>query len=225
MGTRSLIAIQNTDGSVESIYCHWDGYPSGNGQILRDHYKTETKVRKLLALGSLSSLGKNLGRKHSFDYRDAFRDKERAARASGETYDMYEDPEYLKLNDMCLSYGRDRGETDVDADTFATPEEFWAMASDSWCEWAYLFADGEWYVSGVGGACGPFLVKRGDPDGQAPANWVKLADLCFDKRPGENYEPSDGRYAEYVAVSNCRQRTRPPKPAMKPKRKLNLTDA
>ena len=34
MATRSLIAVQNADGTFLSIYCHWDGYPSGVGKDL-----------------------------------------------------------------------------------------------------------------------------------------------------------------------------------------------
>ena len=34
MGTRSRIGIRNADDSVDSIYCHWDGYPDHNGRLL-----------------------------------------------------------------------------------------------------------------------------------------------------------------------------------------------
>ena len=34
MSTRSNIAIKRKNGTVESIYCHWDGYLSYNGKIL-----------------------------------------------------------------------------------------------------------------------------------------------------------------------------------------------
>ena len=27
MATRSRIAKQNPDGTIKSVYCHWDGYP------------------------------------------------------------------------------------------------------------------------------------------------------------------------------------------------------
>ena len=56
MSTRSNIGIQNEDGSVEMVYCHWDGYLSNNGAILRKHYLTESKIRKLIAGGDMSSL-------------------------------------------------------------------------------------------------------------------------------------------------------------------------
>ena len=56
MATRSRIAIEDQDGTVRSIYCHWDGYPENNGAILFANYKTREKVESLISLGSLSSL-------------------------------------------------------------------------------------------------------------------------------------------------------------------------
>ena len=56
MATRSRIAIENQDGTVLSIYCHWDGYPSHHGPILLEHYTTQEKVKSLIELGSISSL-------------------------------------------------------------------------------------------------------------------------------------------------------------------------
>lgn len=58
MATRSTIAILNSDdGSVDAIYCHWDGYVEGGvGQMLFEHYNTAEKVKELIALGDISSL-------------------------------------------------------------------------------------------------------------------------------------------------------------------------
>ncbi len=56
MGTRSTIALEFADGTVEQVYCHWDGYLSNNGQILAKHYMDPFKVKQLLALGGFSSL-------------------------------------------------------------------------------------------------------------------------------------------------------------------------
>lgn len=52
MGTRSRIGILESNVSVTSIYCHWDGYVEHHGPILRDHYATVEKVRALIALGT-----------------------------------------------------------------------------------------------------------------------------------------------------------------------------
>jgi len=89
MATRSTIAIQNQDGTVTAIYCHWDGYPSHNGRILQENYTTEAQVRELLALGDLSSLGETIGEKVDFD-------------------------DYDSHKGQCVAYGRDRGESGVD---------------------------------------------------------------------------------------------------------------
>jgi hypothetical protein len=58
MATRSRIAIEKQDGTVDSIYCHWDGYLSHNGKILFNHYDNE-KLEKLIGLGDISTLGES----------------------------------------------------------------------------------------------------------------------------------------------------------------------
>ena len=117
MGTRSTIAIQNTDGTVTGIYCHWDGYLSHNGAILQENYTDEAKVRELIALGDLSSLGEIIGTKH--DFNDAPRNE-------------------------CNAYGRDRGEKDIDAKTCAS---WSALVNDFGQEFDYLFVPGKgWTV-------------------------------------------------------------------------------
>jgi len=60
MATRSRIAIENQDGSVTSVYCHWDGHIETNGVILNNNYTTKEQVEALVALGDLSSLDKTL---------------------------------------------------------------------------------------------------------------------------------------------------------------------
>lgn len=56
MSTRSGIAIKHQDGSLESVYCHCDGYTSHNGVILHDFYKTAEAVQELIDGGDMSSL-------------------------------------------------------------------------------------------------------------------------------------------------------------------------
>ena len=56
MSTRSRIAIENQNGSVTSIYCHFDGYISGVGKLLKEYYTTQAKVEALIELGDISSL-------------------------------------------------------------------------------------------------------------------------------------------------------------------------
>jgi len=84
---------------VESIYCHFDGYPEGVGAILDEHYADPAKLDALLALGDLSQLGAELGEPHNFD---TALDDTRSG-AIPETW--------------TLAYRRDRGEDNVESVT------------------------------------------------------------------------------------------------------------
>jgi hypothetical protein len=59
MATRSLIGIKLDNEVVKTIYCHWDGYPEHNGQLLVNNYNSPSAVFDLLALGDLSSLAES----------------------------------------------------------------------------------------------------------------------------------------------------------------------
>ena len=61
MGTRSTIALEFADGTVEQVYCHWDGYLEHNGKILATHYMDPFKLRDLIDLGGFSSLRETVG--------------------------------------------------------------------------------------------------------------------------------------------------------------------
>ena len=132
MGTRSRIGRLNDDGTVDSIYCHWDGYLSANGKMLQEHYTNLAKVNELIALGNISSLAPEIGEKHPFD-----------------NPHRYDTPEYkafeAQYGGMVNAYGRDRGEDGVDAIHSATVERFRAIGGGE--EFWYLFCDGEWLVS------------------------------------------------------------------------------
>jgi hypothetical protein len=56
MSTRSNIIIQNEDGLVHSIYCHYDGYVEHNGKILLENYTSRDEVVRLISLGDIKSL-------------------------------------------------------------------------------------------------------------------------------------------------------------------------
>ena len=47
MATRGRVGLELSDGSILSIYSHWDNYPSWAGRILRTHYNTREKVEAL----------------------------------------------------------------------------------------------------------------------------------------------------------------------------------
>lgn len=126
MGTRSQIGIENADGTVTGIYCHWDGYPSHNGRMLVEHYATEDRVRELMTLGDISSLNEEIGEKHPFD-------------TFGLKIDI--DPRWEK---WCKSYSRDRGEADTEAKDFRHANSFLNDFPIGGTEWAYLYRDGKW---------------------------------------------------------------------------------
>jgi hypothetical protein len=57
MGTRSTIALEFADGTVQQVYCHWDGYLSGVGAELRNYYSDPFKLAELIAGGDMSTIG------------------------------------------------------------------------------------------------------------------------------------------------------------------------
>ena len=61
MGTRSRIGIQLSDDSILSVYCHYDGYPSFNGKVLREFYNTKEKASELINGGNMSCTWTNAG--------------------------------------------------------------------------------------------------------------------------------------------------------------------
>jgi len=97
MATRSTIALEFADGTVQQVYCHWDGYLSHNGKILLENWSDPFKLQSLIDLGGLSILGKEVGVQHPFD-----------------NPHKWGSPEYEAFNaqykDQCMFYCRDRGE-------------------------------------------------------------------------------------------------------------------
>jgi hypothetical protein len=133
MATRSTIAIEYADGTVDQVYCHWDGYLEHNGQILLQHYMDPFKVRELMDLGDLSSLGPNIGDKHDFDIRAKWGTPEYEA-------------EQRARQEVCTFYDRDRGETGVGAKRFKDFADY--VANHQYEEYEYILrTDGKWYVS------------------------------------------------------------------------------
>lgn len=120
MSTNSTIAIENKDGSVVSVYCHWDGYLSGNGVILLENYTTEEKVRELIMHGDMSCLKPNIypskGSEHSFENEE---------------------------ENVCVFYSRDRGENwaYVCPMYYKTDKEFIEKRGK---QYNYKFTNGKW---------------------------------------------------------------------------------
>lgn len=120
MATRSMIGIQQEDGKVRAIYCHYDGYPEGVGQTLADYYQTTDKVEALLNLGDLSVLSNEIGEKQDFDNRET------------------------RNENWCLAYGRDRGEANTEAKDFNYVGAYLEYARNSCAEFAYIFTTNGW---------------------------------------------------------------------------------
>ena len=129
MSIRSYIARENPDGTLTGIYCHSDGYPERVGQDLLEHYADPARVDALLALGNLSALGPEIGRKTSF----------------AEYYEK-------RLYTQCLAYHRDRD--DPFERWYHFPDRV-AATKGEWGrgglkpEWGYLYQDGKWLVCGL----------------------------------------------------------------------------
>ena len=65
MSTNSLVAYLNEDGSVVSSYVHYDGYATGVGEMLLEHYNSEERARDLAwCLGYASSLKETISESH-----------------------------------------------------------------------------------------------------------------------------------------------------------------
>lgn len=118
MSTRSTIAIQNEDGSVEGVYCHSDGYLSYNGKLLFEHFTDESKIRALIALGGISSLCADI------------------TCPNGHTFDN-------PVEGFTRVYHRDRGE-DLEIYKGLNYIEFYLDMNQ---EYNYLWADGQWWLA------------------------------------------------------------------------------
>ena len=130
MATRSTIALEFADGTVQQVYCHWDGYLENNGVILQEHYADPFKLRELIDLGDISSLKPTVGTKHAFSQFEVPMD--------GEAYDKL-------YGNMTTFYGRDRGETGVGPKSFKDYADY--VENFQHEEYAYILrTDGVWYV-------------------------------------------------------------------------------
>ena len=70
MSTNSMIGYMDKGGAISAVYCHWDGYLSHVGKILTKYYTDPKKVKKLISMGSISSLRKEIDPKtkeHTFN--------------------------------------------------------------------------------------------------------------------------------------------------------------
>ena len=125
MSTNAYIGVQCDDG-IRAVYLHWDGNPESAGDTLTKHYADFMKVCELVNMGDISSLGNNIGEKHSFQW---FIDEK-------ELYEKYG-------NEWCTFYKRDRDEKGCEYDLLDTETGFLNKAKHLG-QYAYLFNNGAW---------------------------------------------------------------------------------
>jgi hypothetical protein len=138
MGTRSTIALEFADGTVEQVYCHWDGYLEHNGKILAEHYSDPFKLRDLIDQGDLSSLRSNIGVEHGFSVHETLHTVE----------------EYDNLyGDMCVFYTRDRGEP-LRVNKFKDLKDYYENCQHEEYDYILRQVEGKavWFVSDHDGA-------------------------------------------------------------------------
>ena len=114
MSTNARIGLGLADGSVLSVYHHWDGYPEWLGRILNQEYNTKEKVAELLDGGNMSSCW------------------------SDNVYD-YDKQEFVKRDPQPEYYGGDS-----EAPRLSKNFTQFAFDSKSGEEFLYLFSENEW---------------------------------------------------------------------------------
>jgi hypothetical protein len=135
MATRSRIGLMLEDGTIKHSYCHWDGYPTGVGKTLLEHYSNIEKVKELLSFGDMSYL---------------------APKINPDGIHNFENPE----KDVTLFYNRDRGEmNDVDSVTTST-DEYLSSKYSSGIDYLYLLKDGNWFLRNTYENVGWELIKK-----------------------------------------------------------------
>ena len=96
MSTNSIVAYLNEDGSVVSSYVHYDGYETGVGMMLLEHYNTDKCARDLSStLGYASSLSETVAESHV----------NRANTDEPETFDTMEEFELFLMDNSHLEFG------------------------------------------------------------------------------------------------------------------------
>ena len=96
MSTNSVVAYLNEDGSVISSYVHYDGYETGVGMMLLEHYNTDKCARDLAStLGYASSLSETVAESHA----------DRVHTDEPETFESMEEFELYLMENSHLEFG------------------------------------------------------------------------------------------------------------------------
>ncbi len=136
MSTRSRIAVlQENDGSVKSVYCHWDGYVSGVGETLLNQYNTYERANAIVALGGLSSLHENL---------DPLPEAPEASFPGKDKPDIITTHSFDKRQkDVTVAYHRDR-KFPFEQQVHGSLAKF--NRNKDFQTYNYIFMGGQWYV-------------------------------------------------------------------------------
>lgn len=121
MSTHALVGVMH-GSKFKAIYVHSDGYLEYVGKVLLAHYDSP-KANHLVAMGSCSMLGKEIGEKINFNDRMEY-DKDSVAT-------------------QCRFYKRDR---DEDGCEFTVYQSFDEVVEEGF-EHVYIMNDGVWYYS------------------------------------------------------------------------------
>lgn len=147
MSTRANVGVLQDDGTVKVIYSHWDGYPDYLLKTLKNYYNSLEKVTALINLGDASYIGRYIEpsegvKMFGFDFMpDLPQYAEQLAKLPAEQVRRIK-TEYQSF-DYSRFYGRDRGETGVDAVIYSSVDE-WLNNLGLMIEYAYLFRHGKW---------------------------------------------------------------------------------
>lgn len=142
MSTRCMIGYKDTNSDhkdIKAIYCHHDGYLSGVGAYLNAWYRDPRKVRQLMELGSISSLG-------AFPISETeYKEVVVKGVPGGTRFDggIFGNHDMIACDDYAATEGIERNE----AHTFESEDDYIESLVDSDREYLYLFKDGEWYVT------------------------------------------------------------------------------
>lgn len=149
MSTHCRIGIVHENGSVTSIACQFDGYPSWVGKTPLGHYTDKEKILNLLKLGDLRTLGKNLDGESLDDeprtvayHRDYGEDLDIRENPDLENFMMDENEEWNYLYDCGEWYYLDnRGEYDENGEMIVEPSMSLKLLTEDFCREALKFKD------------------------------------------------------------------------------------
>ena len=138
MATVSTIGLENNDGSVKYIYCHWDGYPEpvGVGGMLFEHYNSRELIEEMMEGGPLSSLGKSIDEDTEYYRRDRGETESETASFEGHpnSIDAYEKCGYKHGAEYQYLFTTSKQD---DSDVLDRPST-WYVSSSSANEWYEL---------------------------------------------------------------------------------------